>query len=126
VPDSISRSNRFRALRLALAVVRWLLALVLGAAALAFLLHGRVGFARLGGRDEARIALGCAEMTGAGLFLFRRTMLAGAVVLLIVLSWAAGFHFARGLGSHQLWVYLSGVLALTAASHWNPAPSRMD
>ncbi len=105
-----------RALRVVLAAGRWLLGAALGLGALSFLVHGRPVFTRLGQPDAARIALAGAEFAGAALFLFRRTMLAGGVVLLIVLAWAAGFHFALEMGSSRLWVYLAAVLVLAAAT----------
>jgi hypothetical protein len=33
----------------------------------------------------------------------------------VVLAWAAGFHFALGLGAVNLWLYLVAVLALRAS-----------
>jgi hypothetical protein len=80
------------------------------------LLHGRAAFARLGRPDEARIALACGEIAGVVLFLFRRTALAGGLALVIVLAWAAGFHFALGQSAGRLWLYLAAVLVLAAAT----------
>jgi hypothetical protein len=105
-----------RALGVLLLVARWTMAILLGVGALVFLLHGRADFARLGRPDGARIALGCAEMAGAGLLLFARTVRAGSLLLLIVLAWAAGFHFAVGLSSGVLWIFLLAVLAILAAT----------
>ena len=110
--DSEPAGGRSRAARTAWTGARWLLGLALGAGAMSFLVHGRAAFARLRQPDEARILLAGAELAGAVLFLFRRTLLAGALVLLIVLAWAAGLHFALGLASLRLWLYLAAVLAL--------------
>lgn len=115
MPDSASRSKRARALGILLTVLRWGLGVALATGALSFLLHGRGVFARLGRPDGVRIALACGELAGAALFLFRRTALAGGVVLLIVLAWAAGFHFAVGMAARGLWLNLAAVLALSAA-----------
>ena len=105
-----------RALRILVAAARWLLAIALALGALSFLVHGRGAFARFGRPDGARIALAAAELAGAVLFLFRRTILAGALVLLVVLAWAAGFHFALGLGATNLWLSMAAVLVLSAAT----------
>ena len=99
-----------------MAVGRWLLAIALAFGALTFLVHGRGTFARFGRPDGARIALASAEFVGAALFLFQRTSAAGAIVLLVVLAWAAGFHFALGLGAANLWLYLVAVLVLRVAA----------
>ena len=99
-----------------LAAARWLLTLALAFGALSFLVHGRGAFARFGRPDEARIALAGAELAGSVLFLFRRTARAGAIVLVVVLAWAAGFHFALGLGAVNLWLYLAAVLVLMLVS----------
>jgi hypothetical protein len=107
---------RPRALRVLLTAGRWVLGAALGFGALSFLVHGRAVFTRLGQPDGARIALAGAEILGAALFLFRRTALAGGAVLLIVLAWAAGFHFALDMGSLRLWIYLAAVLVLAAAT----------
>ena len=120
MPDSASRSKRARALGILLTVLRWGLGVALAAGAFSFLLQGRGVFERLGRLDGARIALACGELAGAALFLFRRTALAGGVVLLIVLAWAAGFHFAVGMAVRGLWLNLAAVLALSAATRAAP------
>ena len=116
MPDSAPGSRRARALRVLLTLARLCLGAALGVAALSFLLHGRGAFARFGRPDEARIALASGELAGAALFLFRRTALAGGLVLLIVLAWAAGFHFALGQAARNLWLGLAAVIALSAAT----------
>ncbi len=115
MPDSAEGTKR-RTLTIVAASARWLLASALAFGAVSFLVHGRGVFARFGRPDGARIALAGAEFAGAILFLFRRTVLAGALVLLIVLAWAAGFHFGLGRGAAKLWLYLAAVLVLSAAT----------
>jgi hypothetical protein len=119
MPDDSEGPKGSRALT-TLSAARCLLAVTLAFGALSFLVHGRGVFARFGRPDAAWIALAAAEFVGAFLFLFRRTVLAWTVVLLIALAWAAGFHFALGLGTANLWLYMTGVLALSAATR---APS---
>ncbi len=123
MPDSAEGSKGSRTLALLATAARWLLAAALAFGALSFLVHGRGVFARYGRPDAARIELACAEFFGAVLFVFRRTALAGGLVLLIVLAWAAGFHSALGLGTANLWLYLAAVLALSAATR-APSPRR--
>jgi hypothetical protein len=123
MPDSAGGPRWPAGLGPVIAALRWLFGLTLGAAALSFLVHGRAAFERLRQPDAARIVLASAEIAGAVLFLFRRTVLAGALVLLVVLAWAAGFHFALGLPSHHLWLYLAAVLAL-AAPTFRGVPAR--
>ncbi|HSS45324.1 MAG TPA: hypothetical protein VLO07_08290 [Thermoanaerobaculia bacterium] len=98
--------------------VRAIIALILARGALIFLLHGKTEFARLERPDSARWFLGLAEILGAALFLFSRTLMAGALLLVTTLAWAAGFHFALALPSSSLWVFLLIVLSLFAASRW--------
>jgi hypothetical protein len=99
-----------------LTAARVALGMFLAGGALLFLLKGRADFARLQRPDAARVALCAAEFAAAGLFLFCRTALAGGVGLAVVLAWAAGFHFARGLPAGGLLLSLAAVLALSAAT----------
>ena len=110
------RAGRWRRLDLALLLLRGLVAAFLGVAAALFLLHGRGAFARLGRPDEARVALGWAEMAGAALFVFPGTALAGGVLLLVVLAWASGFHYGLAMSSGRLWLDAAVVAALLAAT----------
>lgn len=89
---------------------------LLALGALAFLVHGGEAFARLGRSDGARVALASCEIAGAVLFLLRRTLLPGAAVLIGVLAWALGFHFALGKGTRNLWIDLGAVIVLGAAA----------
>jgi hypothetical protein len=97
-----------------LLAARALVALLLAKGALAFLLHGRGVFAHLGRPDGVRIAIGCIELLGAALFIWKRTAVAGGVVLSLLLAWVAGFHYAVGWGSMLLFLFLAAVFALTA------------
>ncbi|HWZ86304.1 MAG TPA: hypothetical protein VN032_08885 [Thermoanaerobaculia bacterium] len=105
-------SGRRRALRI-FAAARVVLALLLGGGAVLFLVHGRGHFARLGLPDSGRVALACAEIAAAALFVFRRTMPAGAVGLLMVLAWAAGLHF--GVREPAAGLYVDMVLVAVVA-----------
>ena len=118
--------GRRRGLGLALVVLRGVVAAFLGAAAMLFLLHGRGAFARFGRPDEARIALACAEILGSALFVLSRTALAGGVVLLGVLAWAAGFHYALAQSAERLWMDAAAVAALLAATYFREARIRRE
>ena len=118
------RSGGPRGLDLALLALRGIVAAFLGVAAAMFLLHGRGAFARLGRPDEARIALAAAELLGAALFVLSRTALAGGVLLVAVLAWAAGFHYALATRSGHLWLYAAAVAALLAATYLRRARIR--
>jgi hypothetical protein len=96
-----------------LTAARVLVAILLGKGALAFLLYGRSVFAHLGRPDEVRVAIVGIELLGAALFLWKRTAVAGGVVLSLLLAWVAGFHYAVGWGSTWLFVFLAAVFALT-------------
>lgn len=111
---------------LALLVLRGLVAAFLGIAAALFLLHGRGAFARFGKPDEARVALAAAEVLGAALFALSRTAMAGGVLLLVVLAWAAGFHYALAMRSDRLWLDAVVVAALLAAMYWRRARIRLE
>jgi len=100
----------------ALIIARIGVGTLLAFGALKLLLHGRGWFARAGRPDSARVLLAGAEIAGAFLFAFRRTAAAGALVLLVVLAWAAGFHFALGQSTRGLWLDFALVGALWAAS----------
>ena len=100
--------------RAVLLAARALVAFLLAKGAFAFLLHGRAIFAHLGRPDEVRIAIVSIELLGAALFLWKRTAFAGGVVLSLLLTWVAGFHYAVGWGSTLLFVFLAAVFALTA------------
>jgi hypothetical protein len=96
-----------------LTAARILVAILLAKGALAFLMHGRALFAHLGRPDEIRIAVGWIELVGAALLPWKRTALAGGVVLSLLLAWVAGFHYGAGWGSGLLLVFLAAVIALT-------------
>ena len=106
-----------RPLDLALLVLRALAGAFLGVAAVLFLLHGQGAFARFGKPDEARVALGAAEAVGSVLFVFSRTALAGGVLLLVVLAWAAGFHYGLAMSTWRLWLDATVVAALLAVTY---------
>ena len=89
-------------------------AALLGFQALAFLLAGRQAFLRLGYPDAARIALGVLEAAAAALAIVPKTFVAGAVGLVAVLAWAAGFHFALHARTWPLFADMA-VLALLLA-----------
>ena len=93
-----------RGVRLAVAAGRIAMALLLGGGGLLFLLHGRGHFATLGLPDHGRIGLSVAEIAAATLFAFRRTAGLGAIGLLLVLAWAAGFHF--GIREPAGWLFV--------------------
>lgn len=97
------------------AALRLGLATFLGAQALALLILGRGQFVRLGYPDSARLALGVLEVVAAILTLVPRTFFVGAVGLIAVLAWAAGFHFGLHRGSWLLLVFIA-VLALLVAA----------
>jgi hypothetical protein len=107
-------ARRARTLAGVVAAARALLAILLAKGALSFLLHGQAVFAHLGRPDEARIAIAVIELLGALLFLWRRTALAGGVVLSLLLAWVAGFHFGVGWDSSMLLLFLAAVLGLIA------------
>jgi hypothetical protein len=69
-------------------------AALLGFQAVVFLLAGRHVFVPMGYPDSARIALAVLEAAAAALAIIPRTFVVGAVGLVAVLTWAAGFHFA--------------------------------
>ena len=104
-----------RALRLAVAVGRIAMALLLGGGGLLFLLHGRGHFAKLGLPDIGRVALSVSEIAAALLFAFRRTAPLGAIALLLVLAWAAGLHFAVREPAGSLYLYMAIVALLAHA-----------
>jgi hypothetical protein len=85
-------------------------AALLGFQALAFLFAGRHVFVRMGYPDSARIALAVLEAAAAVLAIIPRTFVVGAVGLVAVLAWAAGFHFAL----HQKTALLFADIALLA------------
>ena len=114
-----------RAVDLALLVLRGVVGVFLGVAAVLFLLHGRGAFARLGKPDEARVVLGAAEAIGSALFVLSRTALAGGVLLLVVLAWAAGFHFGMAMSPGHLWVYAAVVASLLSATYVRSARNRV-
>jgi len=95
---------------------------LLGLGAAAFLLHGRHAFAAFHRPDGARVGLALCEIAGAVLFVFRATELAGAAVLLAVLGWALGFHFALALDTRLLWIDLAAVALLAAAGRVRRRP----
>ena len=98
----------------------------LGATAALLLLHGRGAFARFGKPDEARVVLAAAEVLGAALFALSRTAMVGGVLLLVVLAWAAGFHYALAMRSDRLWLDALVVAALLAATYWRRARIRTE
>ena len=114
--DGESGRGSLRSLTVLLAAVRGFVALMLVRGTFLFLRHGRELMAHLGRPDAARIALSAAEIVGAALFLFAPTVLAGGLTLLVVLAWAAGFHFAVSGGSGALWFLLFVVAGLAAAT----------
>jgi hypothetical protein len=101
--------------RRAQAVLRVAVATFLGAQALALLLAGRGQFATLGYPDDARLALGILEVVAAILMLIPRTFFVGAIGLIAVCAWAAGFHLGLHRGSRTLLAYVA-VLALLLAA----------
>ena len=96
-------------------VLRVALASLLGVQALALLLLGRGQFVALGYPDEARLALGLLEVVAAILTIVPRTFFVGAVGLIAVCAWAAGFHFGLHRRSGTLLAY-AAVLALLLAA----------
>src|SRR5215472_3083253 len=96
-----------------LTAARVLVAIVLAKGAFAFLMHGRAAVAHLGRPDEVRIAVGWIELVGAALLPWKRTAVAGGVVLSLLLAWVAGFHYGAGWRSGLLFVFLAAVIALT-------------
>lgn len=100
-----------------LTALRAMAAIALARGAVVFLRHGQAVLAHMGLPDFARIALASAEIAGAALFLFGPTAVMGGVVLLAVLAWAAGFHFAAGLPSQTLWVFFLVVAFATVATY---------
>lgn len=120
------RLPRPRGVDLALLVLRGLVAAFLGIAAALFLLHGRGAFGRFGKPDAARVALAAAELLGAALFALSRTAMAGGVLLLAVLAWAAGFHYALAMRTGRLWLDAVVVAALLAATYWQQARLRRE
>jgi hypothetical protein len=101
-----------RALRLAVAVGRALMAFLLGGGGLLFLLHGRGHFAKLGLPDHGRVGLALAEIAAAVPFAFRRTVGWGTIGLLLVLAWAAGLHFGVRESGSSLYLYMAIVAVL--------------
>jgi hypothetical protein len=97
------------------AAVRVGLATLLGAQALTLLILGRGQFARLGYPDQARVALGVLELVAAILTIVPRTFYIGAIGLIAVLAWAAGFHYGLHRGSWLLLVYIAALALLLAA-----------
>jgi hypothetical protein len=126
VAGSGPRLRRPGGVDLALLVLRGLVAAFLGIAAALFLLHGRGSFARFGKPDDARVALAAAEVLGAALFAISGTALAGGILLLVVLAWAAGFHYALAMRSDRLWLDAVVVAALLAATYWRTARIRSE
>jgi hypothetical protein len=100
-----------------LTALRALAAIALARGAVIFLRHGQAVLVHRGLPDFARIALSSAEIAGAVLFVFGPTAVIGGVVLLAVLAWAAGFHFAAGLPSQTLWILFFFVACATAATY---------
>ena len=92
--------------------LRWAVAAFLCFAALRFLVSGGAAFSRLGLSDGARFALALCEILAAILWAVPRTVRIGALGLVGVLAWAAGFHFAL----HQPSGHLFLLMALVAAS----------
>ena len=113
-----------RALRLAVAVGRIVMALLLGGGGLLFLLHGRGHFAKLGLPDAGRVGLSVAEIAAAALFAFRRTAPLGAIGLLLVLAWAAGLHFAVREPAGSLYIYMGFIAVLAHAEDLAAAAHR--
>jgi hypothetical protein len=96
----------------AVAIARTALGAYLAFLGLAFLLHGRHGFARYGLDDRIRVALGACELAAGILFAWPRTARVGAAALVVVLAFASGLHAGIREPFGMLVVYAAAVAAL--------------
>jgi len=115
-----------RAWALIHAVMRIGLGAFLAFEALMFLAHRPGLFARLGYSEGARVALGACEAAAAILMIFPATFEAGAVGLIAVLAWAAGFHFGLHERAASLFVDMALVGLLLASRRSAAAPREAD
>jgi len=87
-----------------------------------FLLHLSIGVVRHGG-SRLLVLLGIVESVAALLFLFRRTVRWGGVLLLLTFAFAAGFHLRAGERPLPLIGFAVAVALLTGLASRPVAPS---
>ena len=104
-----------RSVRLSMTALRWAVGVVAGGQALALALHPAVASEHMGLRPVVLLVLAGAEIVAAALFIWRRSLRAGALGLLVVFASALAIHVAvRSWNVGNLVVLASATVAVMA------------